>query len=141
LADQSQAHASALSGSGLFSRWLDNDAAAFNLTSEEACVARAQVPCVNCRQVIEVICIYYCSGVDGDTVEALEQFTVSAIGAMDRALAEQLAPWPNFRKGIGPEEGTYANHCPNCGAVQEDYRLQAEPGDVFFGLALEAGAG
>jgi hypothetical protein len=29
-----------------------------------------------------------------------------------------------------------ANHCPNCGAMQEDYLLHSEPGDVFFGLAI-----
>jgi len=121
-----------------FARWLRNDAAAFNITSDEAFVARAQVSCVMCRKIIHVICIHCSRGIDGETDERLAQFTVSNIGAMDAALAQQLVPWPDFRKGIGAdsEEG-FANHCPHCGAVQDDYLLHAEPGDVFFGLALE----
>jgi hypothetical protein len=56
---------------------------------------------------------------------------------MDSALATQLERWRFFRKeiGAGSEEGCFANHCPHCGAMQEDYLLHAEPGDVFFGIS------
>jgi hypothetical protein len=37
--------------------------------------------------------------------------------------------------GVDTEDGYFANHCPHCGALQEDYLLHAEPGDVFFGLS------
>jgi hypothetical protein len=37
--------------------------------------------------------------------------------------------------GAGSEEDCFANHCPRCGAMQEDYLLHAEPGDVFFGIS------
>jgi len=47
--------------------------------------------------------------------------------------------WPCFRQGVGEdsEEGNFANHCPHCGAMQEDYLLHSEPGDVFFSLAID----
>jgi hypothetical protein len=66
--------------------------------------------------------------------ELLMQFTVSNIWAMDGALATQLERWQFFRRetGAGSEEGCFANHCPHCGAMQEDYLLHAAPGDVFF---------
>jgi hypothetical protein len=56
---------------------------------------------------------------------------------MDNALAAQLERWRFFRNGIGAgsEEGCFANHCPHCGAMQEDYLLHAESGDVFFGIS------
>ncbi len=55
---------------------------------------------------------------------------------MDGALGKLLQPWPYFRKGTeeDSEEGIFANHCPHCGAIQEDYLLHSEPGDVFFGI-------
>jgi hypothetical protein len=53
------------------------------------------------------------------------------------ALAKQLERWPYFRKGMGAEseEENFVNHCPNCGAMQDDSLLHSEPGDVFFSLA------
>jgi hypothetical protein len=42
------------------------------------------------------------------------------------------------RGGRGIGGGNFANHCPHCGAVQEDYLLHSEPGDVFFGLEMGA---
>jgi hypothetical protein len=67
----------------------------------------------------------------------MRQFTLANVWAMDSALATQLERWRYFRKGIavGSEEGYFANHCPHCGALQEDYLLHDEPGDVFFGLS------
>lgn len=38
--------------------------------------------------------------------------------------------------GDDAEEGVFANHCPQCGAMQEDYLLHSEPGDAFVGLAM-----
>jgi hypothetical protein len=32
----------------------------------------------------------------------------------------------------GSAEGNFANRCPHYGAMQEDYLLYSEPGDVFF---------
>jgi hypothetical protein len=70
----------------------------------------------------------------------MTQFTLSNIWAMDGALAAQLQRWPHFRKAIDgdSEDGCFANHCPHCGALQEDYLLHDEPGDVFFGMSNAA---
>jgi hypothetical protein len=38
--------------------------------------------------------------------------------------------------GAGSADGCFANHCPHCGATQEDTLLHAEPGDVFFCIPL-----
>jgi hypothetical protein len=123
-----------------FSRWLgdDENEAEFGIASGEANVAAAQASCLKCHERIEVICIYCESGTDSETGEPMTQFTVSNIWAMHSALAAQLERWPYFRKGIGagPEEGCFANHCPYCGEMQEDYLLHAEPGDVFFCIPL-----
>jgi hypothetical protein len=35
----------------------------------------------------------------------------------------------------GSAEGNFANRCPHYGAMQEDYLLYSEPGDVFFETA------
>jgi hypothetical protein len=122
-----------------FSRWLGEEEGEmeFGVTSDEALVASAQASCVKCHESIEVICIYCESGADSETGEPMTQFTLSNIWAMDSALATQLERWRFFRKGIGvdSEEGYFANHCQHCGAMQEDYLLHAEPGDVFFGIS------
>jgi hypothetical protein len=65
----------------------------------------------------------------------LEFFTLSNISSMDSALATTLERWRFYRKTTEPEDGYFANHCPYCGAVQEDYLLHSEPGDVFFCIA------
>ncbi len=122
-----------------FSRWLGDEEgeAEFGATSDEAFVASAQASCLTCHERIEVICIYCESGTDSEIGDPMTQVTVSSVWAMDKALATQLARWRFFRKsiGAGSEEGYFANHCPHCGALQEDYLLHAEPGDVFFGVS------
>jgi hypothetical protein len=122
-----------------FSQWLGDEEgeAEFGIISDDAYVAAAQTVCSRCHEQIEVICIYCESGTDSEVGEPMTQFTLSNIWAMDTALAMQLKGWPCFRKGIGSgsEDGYFANHCPHCGALQEDYLLHAEPGDVFFGLS------
>jgi Domain of unknown function (DUF5710) len=126
-------------GPASFSRWLADEEgeAEFGITSDEAFVAAAHASCSRCHETIEVICIYCASGADSETGDPMTQFTLSSIWAMDSALATQLERWRYFRKeiGAGPEEGCFANHCPHCGAMQEDYLLHAEPGDVFFGIS------
>jgi Domain of unknown function (DUF5710) len=122
-----------------FSRWSgEAGEAEFALTSDEALVASAQTACVNCHERMEVICIYCERGIDAETGEPMTRFTVSNIWAMDDALAAQLERWRSFRKetGVGSEDGCFANHCPHCGAMQEDFLLHAEPGDVFFCIPL-----
>lgn len=115
------------------SRWMgDGNEAEFGIESEEAFIAAAQTSCTNCREKIEVICIHCSSGKDLETGEVLEWFTLSNISSMDSALAATLERWRFYRTTTGPEDGYFANHCPHCGAVQEDYLLHSEPGDVFF---------
>jgi Domain of unknown function (DUF5710) len=122
-----------------FSQWLgDGEGEAdFGITSDHAYVATAQTACAKCHEPIEVICIYCESGTDSEIGEPMTQFTLSNIWAMDSALATQLEGWLGFKKGIVVDtgEGYFANHCPHCGALQQDYLLHAEPGDVFFGLS------
>jgi hypothetical protein len=121
-----------------FSKWLpDEDAEQdeeFSITSDEAYVASAMVPCQACGSSIEVICICCESGTV--LAEPLSQFTVSNIRAVDDALAAQLAPWPMFRESYSEiDQGScFANHCPRCGALQEDLYLHSEPEDPFFSI-------
>ena len=120
----------------VFARWLadSEDDEELEITSSEAYVASTRAPCRNCRATIEIICIYCESGTEVD--EPLTQFTVSNIWAMDDALKNQLAPWPNFKKGFTPVEDSeyFANHCPHCHALQEDLFLHDEPEDPFFAI-------
>jgi hypothetical protein len=124
-----------------FSRWLGDEQnnAPLGIVSEEAFVASARSSCMRCGQDIEVVCIYCASGVDTEIGDPIADFTVFNIWAMDGALVNLIERWPCYRKGVGEdaEEGNYANHCPDCGAMQEDYLLHSEPGDVFFGLAMD----
>jgi Domain of unknown function (DUF5710) len=122
-----------------FSRWLKDDPEEeFGLSSDQARVASATVPCVLCRKPIQVICIYCDTATDRETGDPVTQVTVSNVWTMDEALRRQLTAWPQFRltSGAGPGAELYNNHCPHCGAVQQDYMLHSEPGDVFFGLSL-----
>jgi Domain of unknown function (DUF5710) len=119
-----------------FSKWLPDaaDDEDFSIISDEAHVASATVPCFECRQLIEVICIFCTSGTVSD--EPLTQFTVSSPWTLDAALMRQLEPWPTFRRVR--EGGYFANHCPHCGAVQEDLYLHSEPDQPFFNIPRAA---
>jgi hypothetical protein len=123
-----------------FSRWLgeEQDNAPFGIVSEEAFIAAVRSSCVRCGHDIEVVCVYCKSGVDTEIGDPLVDFTVFNIWAMDGVLAKLMQRWHHYRKGgdEDSEEGNFANHCPHCGAMQEDYLLHSEPGDVFFGLAM-----
>jgi hypothetical protein len=127
-----------------FSRWLGagQDNAPLGIVSEEAFVAAARSACVRCGHDIEVVCIYCKSGVDTEIGDPIADFTVFDIWAMDGVLAKLIERWPCYRKGAGEDvedaaKGSFANHCPHCGAMQADYLLHSEPGDVFFGLAMD----
>jgi hypothetical protein len=123
-----------------FSRWLgeEDGEAPFGIVSEEAYVASACSPCVRCGNEIEVVCIYCKSGVDTEMGDPIADFTVFNIWAMDGILAKLIERWPHYRQGVSEDaEGVFANHCPHCGVMQEDYLLHSEPGDAFFGLALD----
>jgi hypothetical protein len=126
----------------LFSRWLNSgwEGGEFGIIADEARVISADVPCSQCRESVEVICIYGQSGVDTETGGSLEQFTVSNVWAIDTELERQLERWPSYRRVIDGDlvGGVFANHCPNCHAVQEEYLLHSEPGDVFFGISSGA---
>jgi len=115
-----------------FAKWLgaDDGADDFAIASDEAFVASATIDCWQCHASIEVICIYCESGTVGD--EPLTRFTVSSLWAVDSTLARQLDRWPYFKPA--DPEGTYANHCPHCGAVQDDMYLHSEPDHPFFSI-------
>jgi hypothetical protein len=128
----------------IFSRWLGEEEgeAPFGVVSEEALVAAARRSCVRCGHDIELVCIYCTSGVDTEICDPIADFTVFDIWAMDGVLAKLIERWPCYRKGVGEDaagaqEGSFANHCPHCGAMQADYLLHSEPGDVFFALARD----
>ncbi len=115
-----------------FARWLSEaePEEEFTITSTDAYVAAATTVCQNCRSPIEVICIHCASGrVFG---EPLSQFTVSDITAVSGSLARQLARWPHYREIT--EGAHFANHCPSCGAAQEDMYLHSEPDEIFFDI-------
>jgi hypothetical protein len=123
----------------LFTRWLGDqlDTAQFGIVADEVMVVAAQIPCAQCQEDVEVICIYGESGVDIETGGTIEQFTVSNIWAVDTELEKKLERWPTFRRVIDGDsvDGVFANHCPHCNAAQDDYLLHSEPGDVFFGIS------
>jgi hypothetical protein len=80
------------------------------------------------------------AGKPSNTVDdkPLAQFTVSTISALDAALAAKLAAWPNFHESDNEPGSGYANHCPRCGALQEDLYLHSEPEDPFFNISRTA---
>jgi hypothetical protein len=123
-----------------FSRWLreEEGETPFGIVSEEAFVASSLAPCFRCGIEIEVVCIHCKSGIDTETGNPIADFTISNIWAMDGVLAKLIERWPCFRQEVGEdtEARLFANYCPHCGAMQEDYRLHSEPGDVFFGLSI-----
>jgi hypothetical protein len=67
---------------------------------------------------------------------------VSNVRAVDRALAAQLARWPTYREVAGESESEearfFANHCPHCGAMQEEMYLHSEPEQAFFDIPRAA---
>jgi hypothetical protein len=135
-ADSKRWYIDADEASARFSRWLSasEQREEYIIASTEACVAAAVTACQRCRSRIEVICVHCASGtVSG---EPLHQFTVSDIWAMDDALARQLQPWPTFRWVDSEDEdgGYFVNHCPLCGAPQEDMYLHSEPDEPFFNI-------
>jgi hypothetical protein len=126
-----------------FSRWLPGaesvEAEEFTIITSEAYVASTTVRCHQCGASIEVICIQCESGsVSG---EPLDRFTVSDVWAMDEALAVQLRRWPTYRRIDDPDMGggDFANHCPHCGAPQDEDDLHTEPGAPFFNFPSEPG--
>jgi len=103
----------------------------YRIVSDEAVVVSGQTRCGHCLAVIEVICLYCQSGfVDGEP--ALD-FSISNVTAIDEALRLQLGRWPHFRP-LREESGArgFANHCPRCTRVQEDFNLHCQPGGPFF---------
>ena len=122
-----------------FARWLpgadeheESEDATFTIESNLAYVAAATASCQQCNTNIEVICIHCESGTASD--EPLTQFTVSHIWAIEHELARQLRRWPNFRKVIESDDETFANHCPHCGAQQDDMYLHSEPDEPFLDI-------
>jgi len=122
--------------SATWSRWMgDGEEGEFGIESEEAFVAAAKTSCSNCGEEIKVVCVYCESGIDLETGDVLERVTLSNISSMDGALAAMLNRRGFFCAAGGSEAaGYFANHCAHCGAVQEDYLLHSEPGDVFFSI-------
>lgn len=123
-----------------FAQWLgvDTEPPELAIISDEACVAAATVPCCQCGEPVEVICIHCATGTASG--EPLTQFTVADVLAMDAALARQLTPWPGFRQiaGSAPGGPRYANHCLGCGTEQDDRDLHTEPGTPFFDIPRAA---
>jgi len=115
-----------------FAKWLPDERSEdeFTIASNEAFVASANIACWQCHHRIEVICVYCESGTVCD--EPLTRFTVSNLWATDGHLAEQLTQWPFFTRD--DSQGAYANHCPHCGAVQDELYLHSEPEHPFFSI-------
>lgn len=103
---------------------------AFTIRSDQAYVACASSTCCRSRREIEVLAIYCQRGTASG--ESLEQFTVQGIWAMEPALTRQLERWPSFR--FDAQQGCYANHCPHCGAPQDEAVLHDEPDQPFFSI-------
>lgn len=110
----------------------------FTIVSSEAYVAEATASCQRCHASIEVVCIHCESGIVSG--HPLSRFTVSNIQAMDESLARQLRPWASFQEVRDPdgEVSCFANHCPRCGAPQDDLYLHSEPDDPFFNIPRAA---
>lgn len=135
-ADSKRWYIDAGDSSAKYARWLleSEHEEDLTITSTAAYVAAAATACQRCRNPIEVICIHCASGkVSGDP---LNQFTVSDITAVSAPLAHQLARWPNYRQVA--EGGYFANHCPSCGAAQDDMYLHSEPDEIFFDIPRAA---
>lgn len=126
-----------------FAAWLPKESAEdaadedFLIESDEAFVARARSDCWRCHRGIEVACVYCRRGtVSG---EPLESFRVQCVWAVDEDLRCQLQRWPHYR--MNAREGMYLNHCPHCGAAQDEADLHDEPGQPFHDLGGEVPRG
>lgn len=111
-----------------FERWLTPDEGdeQYLIESDQAYVACATAQCQGCAALIDVIALYCAQGtLDG---EALADFSVMRISAVNDALEAQLARWPFFRQMAS----VFCNHCPYCGAPQQDIDLHCEPDGAFF---------
>jgi hypothetical protein len=123
-----------------FSEWLPGDGSMEDLaiTSTQATVVCASASCWKCHSNVEVICIYCDTATLADESdepdEPLTRLTLSYLTAMNPALAVQLERWPFFRKGFSSVTyGSYfANHCPQCGELQDDLFLHSEPDQPFY---------
>ena len=119
-----------------FAPWLASEAEPpeLSIVSNEARVAVTTVPCCQCRETTEVICIYCEDGTASG--EPLTQCTVVEGVAMDEALLRQLASWPGFRPVAASDRDgpRFANHCHHCGAEQDDRDLHTEPEAPFFDI-------
>ena len=116
-----------------------------NIRSSSYLIAETQMQCAQCGRAARVLAIglppNHESLTDGEwqTVEANAFiFYVGGLpDAVSQLLAEHSAEF-HLTRGTDPAETHWANHCPHCGAMQADYRLHSEPGDVFFGLSMDA---
>ncbi|HEX4025853.1 MAG TPA: DUF5710 domain-containing protein [Steroidobacteraceae bacterium] len=108
----------------------DAEREAFTIRSDQAYVVCTASTCCSCRRGIDVLAIYCRRGTASE--EPLEQFTVQGIWAMEPGLARQLERWPSFR--FDARQGCYANHCPLCGAPQDEAALHDEPDQPFFSI-------
>jgi hypothetical protein len=104
----------------------------FRILSDEAAVICGRIRCWNCKADIEVICLYCQTGfVDG---EPMIDFSVSNVTNVDESLRLQLARWSNFhlKRRHGVDFGGFANHCPSCDRIQDDFYLHCRPHGIFF---------
>jgi hypothetical protein len=120
-----------------FAAWLptpsaggDEERDGLVIESSEAFVARARINCRRCRRSIDVVCLYCRQGTVAG--EPLQGFRVQCLWATDDALRRQLQRWPAYR--MDDREGIYLNHCPHCGARQDESDLHEEPGQPFHDL-------
>ena len=120
---------------GPLRRWIYREAAeGYAISSQEAYVLVANVSCWRCRTPMRAVCTYCESGeICG---EPYRQFSVSNVTALDASLRHQLLSWPHFRAGYNraARREYFANHCPRCNALQDDYFLHCEPSGAFFAV-------
>jgi hypothetical protein len=122
-----------------FRAWLDVEDGdeEWGITSNQAHVASAKIPCPNCRATMAVICLFCEKGFSGG--QEVDLFTPSNIWAVDPSLQRQLERWPLFKKGFSPflQEEVFLNHCPHCDEAVDDVLLHDEPDGVFFSISEE----
>jgi hypothetical protein len=120
---------------GPLRRWIYREAAeGYAISSQEAYVLVANVACWRCRTAMPAVCTYCESGEICGV--PYRQFSVSNVTALDASLRHQLTSWPHFRVGYNraARREYFANHCPRCNALQDDYFLHCEPSGAFFAV-------